>query len=79
MSPPPPNLTLMTNMKLPKTPAQVYRETTAEVVAYNFGVALRIIWEVAKPILSWTLWIAGAMVLGAIYFFFKVIIGSLRP
>ena len=79
MSPPPPNLTLVTNMKLPKTPAQVYRETTAEVVAYNFGVALRIIWEVAKPILVWSLIITGAMVLGVFYFFGKVIFGSMRP
>lgn len=79
MSHPGNNLDSMTNLKLPKTPAQAYREATAEVVAYKVGVALRIIWEVAKPILSWTLWIAGAMVLGAIYFFFKVFIGSLRP
>jgi len=28
MSPPLPNLTFMTNMKLPKTPAQVYRVDT---------------------------------------------------
>jgi len=79
MSPPPPNLILMTNMKLPKTPAQVYRETTAEVVAYNFGVALRIIWEVSKPILGWILFLSAAMTLGAIYFTFKVFFGSLRP
>ena len=76
MSPPPPNLTLMTNMKLPKTPAQVYRETTAEVVAYNFGVALRIIWEVAKPILGWIVFLSAVMVLGAFYFIIKVTFGS---
>lgn len=69
----------MTEMKFPKTPTQAYREATADVVAYKVGVALRIIWEVSKPILSWTLWIAGAMVLGVIYFFIKVIFGSLRP
>ena len=69
----------MTEVKIPKTPAQAYREASADVVAYKVGVALRIIWEVTKPILSWALWIAGALVLGAIYLFFKVIIGSLRP
>ena len=69
----------MTEVKIPKTPAQAYREVTADVVAYKVGVALRIIWEVTKPILSWALWIAGALVLGSIYFFFKVVIGSLRP
>ena len=79
MSPPPPSLTLMTNMKLPKTPAQVYRETTAEVVAYNFGVALRIIWEVAKPILGWIVFLSAVMVLGAFYFIIKVTFGSLHP
>ena len=66
-------------MKLPKSPAQVYRETTAEVVAYNFGVALRIIWEVAKPILGWILFLSAVMTLGAIYFMIKVIFGSMRP
>ena len=69
----------MTNMKLPKTPAQAYRVASADVGYYKAGVALRIIWEVTKPILSWALWIAGALVLGSIYFFFKVVIGSLRP
>ena len=69
----------MTEMKFPKTPAQAYREATAEVVAYKVGVALRIFWEVLKPLLSWSLIIAGAMVLGVFYFLWKVIFGSLRP
>ena len=69
----------MTNLKLPKTPAQAYREATAEVVAYKVGVAIRIIWEVSKPLLAWAIWITGVMLLGAIYFFFKVILGNLRP
>ena len=79
MSPPPPSLTLMTNMKLPKTPAQVYRETKAQVVAYNTGVVLRIIWEVSMPILGWVVFLSAVMVLGAFYFMIKVIFGSLRP
>lgn len=69
----------MTNMKLPKTPAQVYRETKAQVVAYNTGVVLRIIWEVSKPILGWVVFLSAVMVLGAFYFMIKVIFGSLRP
>jgi hypothetical protein len=69
----------MSNMKLPKTPAQAYREATADVAAYRVGVALRIIWEVAKPIISWTLFLSAGMVLGAIYFMIKVFFGSLRP
>ena len=58
----------MENKKLPRTPAQAYHEATADVVAYRVGVALRIIWEVTKPILSWTLTIIGAMILGALIF-----------
>ena len=79
MSPPPPSFTLMTNMKLPKTPAQAYREATADVVAYKVGVALRIMWEVAKPIFGWIVFLSAVMVLGAFYFMIKVIFGSLRP
>ena len=52
------NFIVMTNMRFPKLPAQVCRETTAGVVAYNFGIALRIIWEVAKPIMKWAAIIA---------------------
>ncbi|MDA8552198.1 hypothetical protein N9K78_02805 [Aquiluna sp.] len=69
----------MTEMRFPKSPAQAYREATAEVVAYRVGVALRIFWEVLKPLLSWSLVIAGAMALGVFYFLWKVILGSLRP
>ena len=69
----------MTEVRFPKSPAQAYREATAEVVAYRVGVALRIFWEVLKPVLSWSLIIAGAMVLGVFYFLWKVIFGSLRP
>jgi len=79
MSVPASKFRIMTNMKLPKTPAHAYREASADVASYKVGVALRIIWEVTKPMLSWALWIAGALVLGSIYFFFKVVIGSLRP
>jgi hypothetical protein len=69
----------MTNMKFPKTPAQAYREATADVVAYKVGVALRIMWEVAKPIFGWIVFLSAVMVLGAFYFMIKVIFGSLRP
>ena len=69
----------MTNMQLPKTPAQAYREATADVVAYKVGVALRIMWELAKPILGWIVFLSAVMVLGAFYFMIKVIFDSLRP
>ena len=69
----------MTNIQFPQSPAQVYRETKAKVVAYNTGVVLRIIWEVSKPILGWVVFLSAVMVLGAFYFMIKVIFGSLRP
>ena len=69
---------VMTNMKFPKSPAQAYRETTAEVVAYNTGVVLRIIWEVAKPLMKWALVISIGLVAATIYFFWQVIFGTMK-
>ena len=69
----------MKNKKLPKSPAQAYREATADVAAYRVGVALRIIWEVSKPIIVWSLILTGAMVMGVIYFLGKVLFDGLRP
>ena len=69
----------MTNIQFPQSPAQVYRETKAQVVAYNTGVVLRIIWEVSKPILGWVVFLSAVMVLGALYCMIKVIFDSLRP
>ena len=68
----------MTNIQLPKSPAQAYRETTAEVVAYNTGVVLRIIWEVAKPLMKWALVISIGLVAATIYFFWQVIFGTMK-
>lgn len=69
----------MTEVRFPKTPAQAYREATADVVVYKVGVALRIIWEVAKPIIGWVLFLSAVMVLGALYCMIKVIFDALRP
>jgi hypothetical protein len=68
----------MTNIQFPKSPAQAYRETTAEVVAYNTGVVLRIIWEVAKPLMKWALVISIGLVAATIYFFWQVIFGTMK-
>lgn len=68
----------MTKIRFPKTPAQAYRETTADVVAYNVGIALRIIWEVAKPIMKWTAIITLAMAAGGIYFLWQLIFGTMK-
>jgi hypothetical protein len=69
----------MTEVRFPKTLAQAYREATADVVVYKVGVALRIIWEVAKPIIGWVVFLSAVMVIGFFYFFFKLIVDSLRP
>ena len=68
----------MTNIQFPKSPAQAYRETPAEVVAYNTGVVLRIIWEVAKPLMKWALVISIGLVAATIYFFWQVIFGTMK-
>lgn len=68
----------MTQIRFPKTPSQAYRETTADVVAYNVGVALRIIWEVAKPIMKWAAIITLAIAAGGIYFLWQLIFGTMK-
>lgn len=78
MSAPFPNVGVMKNMKFPKSPAQVYRETTADIVAYNVGVALRVIWEVTKPILKWTAIIAVFSFVWMVYLIWQLIFGTVN-
>ena len=78
MSLPLPSFLVMTNMKFPQSPVHVYRETKAQVVAYNTGVVLRIIWEVAKPLMKWALVISIGLVAATIYFFWQVIFGTMK-
>ena len=78
MSLPLSSLQVMTNMKFPKSPAQAYREVTADVVSYNVGLALRVIWEVAKPIMKWTVIISLLTLVGILYFFWQVLFGTMK-
>ena len=78
MSEPVSRFLLMTNIRFPKSPAQVYRETTAQVVAYNTGVVLRIIWEVSKPILKWAAVITASLVVGFIYLIWQLVFGTMK-
>ena len=64
-------------MKFPKSPAQVYRETTADIVAYNVGTALRMIWEVTKPVLKWTAIISVLAFVWMIYLIWRLIFGTM--
>lgn len=73
-----PNVAVMKNMKFPKTPAQVYRETTADIVAYNVGVALRVIWKVTKPSLKWTAIIQVLSFVWLIYLIWQLIFGMMN-
>lgn len=68
----------MTNFQFPKSPAQAYREVTAEVVSYNVGLALRVIWEVAKPIMKWALVISLGLLAATFYFFWQVLFGTMK-
>lgn len=69
---------VMTKMRFPKSPAQVYRETTADIVAYNIGIALRVIWEVTKPILKWTAIIAALSFIWTIYLIWQLLFGTMK-
>lgn len=73
-----PNVGVMKNVKFPKTPAQVFRETTADIVAYNVGVALRVIWEVTKPILKWTAIITVFSFVWMVYLIWHLIFGTMN-
>ena len=68
----------MTNIQFPKSPAHVYRETKAQVVAYNTGVVLRIIWEVSKPILKWALVISIGLLAATFYFIWQLVFGTMK-
>jgi hypothetical protein len=68
----------MNQLNIPKSPAQAYREAAANVTAYKVGVFLRILWEVTKPLITWSLIIIGAMVASVFYFIFKVLFGGLK-
>lgn len=68
----------MTNLKFPKAPAQVCRETTAETVAYNVGVALIVLWEVAKPILKWTAIIAVLSFAWMVYLIWQMVFAGTK-
>jgi len=68
----------MNEFRFPKSPAQAYREASSEVIAFNTGVAIRIIWEVAKPVLKWSLIIAAACFVGFVYLLYQLVLGTAK-
>ena len=68
----------MINIKFPKTPEQVQRETTAEIATHNVGLTLRVMWEVTKPILKWTVIIAILSFLWMLYLRWHLVFGTMK-
>lgn len=66
----------MMKMTAPESPAEALRRAKAENVAYTTGVVLRIVWDVAKPILGWALFIAVVGVWFTLSLIVKVLLGS---
>lgn len=68
----------MRHVSTPKTPRVVYLEATSELNAYKAGVLLRIMWEVTKQILKWSAVIAAAIIVGGIYFLWRIVFGTMN-
>lgn len=68
----------MTKFALPVSPKQAYVEATTDLTAYKAGVVLRIVWEVTKQILKWSVVIAAAIVVGGIYFLWRLVFGTMN-
>lgn len=65
----------MMKLEVPKTPAQRWREMSVDDKAFKVGQALRIIWELAKPVLLWTMFVLAV----GVWAVFQIIFKSLLP
>ena len=65
----------MIRVDVPKTPAQRWRELSANEKAFRLGVIMRLGWELLKPVLAWTAFI---LLLG-VWAVVTVILGNLLP
>ena len=67
---------LMTNFRVPTTPAAAWRSLSAEEKAFKVGVISRVIWEITKPVLLWSMFIllVGAWAIFSVIW--KVLSGS---
>ena len=66
----------MMKLETPESPGEALRRARAEQTAYNTGVVLRIIWEVAKPILGWALFIGLVGIWFTVSVIFQVLLGK---
>lgn len=68
----------MRNAATLKTPRVVYLEATSELKAYKVGVLFRIVWEVTKQVLKWSAVIAAAIIVGGMYFLWRLVFGTMN-
>ena len=66
----------MIKVDVPKTPAQVWRELDTHDKAFGVGLALRVIWELAKPVLLWSALILAMGVWAVTYAVFRALFRS---
>ena len=66
----------MIKNELPKSPSQVWRELSPHEKAYSAGQALRILWELAKPVLAWTAFILALGVWAVFTIVFRALFRS---
>lgn len=66
----------MNTNALPKTPAQVWRELNTDEKAIRVGQILRVIWEISKPIVAWTLFILAVGVWAVFTILVRGVFGS---
>lgn len=66
----------MENLRVPKTPAQAWRDLDLESKAIRAGQILRVVWELSKPVLFWTIFILAVGVWSIFSIFWKVLFGG---
>lgn len=64
----------MMNLDMPKTPAQRWREMSVDDKVFGVGQALRVIWELTKPVLLWTIFILAVGVWAVFQIVFKALL-----
>lgn len=65
----------MMKISTPKTPAQRWRELSVDDKGFRVGQALRVIWELTKPVLLWTMFVLAV----GIWAVFQIVFKSLLP
>lgn len=64
----------MMKIDMPKTPAQRWKELSVDDKAFGVGQALRVVWELTKPLLLWTIFILAVGVWAVFQIVFKALL-----